>query len=386
MKSKRKINCGIITMHRVINYGSVLQALALQEALCFLGVNAKIIDYVYPESNSTLTNKTIICKLKELCALVLAKVGVKTNCSNNYFKRKSFELFRKRYLKTTKKEYSRNDLSLLEDLKFDIFVTGSDQVWNPKHMLNHTAFMLSFVKDNSRKYAFSASTATVLFQPSEIKVLMKYLSQYQAISVREHHTANRLEEISGKKVFTTCDPTLLLDEDQWLNYVDKTALKPCANYIFVYVLSYEINPYPYLIDLISEIRNTYKLPIIAMGDVDILKSHFDIKTITNASPSDFLNLIRNANLVITSSYHGTIFSLIFKRPFISLIQKNISNDSRAYSLLNRIGAHNHLVEIGSRIEVKNLLNEADYSTAIASFRKESINYINEHILSNINIV
>lgn len=383
MKSKTNISCGIITMHRVINYGSVLQALALQETLCLLGGNALIIDYVYPESNSASISKTVIRKVKEFCALILARIGIRTNCSNNYFKRKSFELFRKRYLKTTKKEYSRDDLALLKDLDFDVFITGSDQVWNPKHMLQHTAFLLSFVKNNSRKVAFSASSATVLFQPSEIKILTKYLSQYRSISVREQHTAKRLEEISGKKIFTTCDPTLLLDEKQWQNYIDNNALKPYDNYIFVYILSYEINPYPYLFDLISEIKNKYNLPIIAMGDVDALKSYFGIKCITYASPSDFLNIIRNANLVITSSYHGTIFSLIFKRPFISLIQKNISTDSRAYSLLNRIGAQKHLVEVGDKVEVENLMKNVDYSAAIASFRQESLNYISEHILFNI---
>ena len=259
-------------------------------------------------------------------------------------------------------------------------MTGSDQVWNPLHVKDDTSFLLPFVDKKATKLAYAASFATTEI-PSHLKEkYSELLSEYKAISVREKSGITLAESLTGKKAELVCDPTLLLSKEEWSNLANQVPQRIKEPYILAYILTYAYNPYPEIDNIINEIQNKLNLKLVILnGSIKDLKRKNSI-VIKDAGPLEFLNLIKNASFIITTSFHGTAFALNFEKPFYSIIKSFDNTDSRMLSLLEYVEAKDRAIIYDGHIS--NFQSTLDYShitSKIETFRNKSIDFLVQNL-------
>ena len=327
---------GILTMHKVINFGSALQAYATQKFVEKSGYESELIDYLYPIRRKKKTIK------QRLISLMPSRRN----------KRKKFQEFWNRYFKTSKQSFAAPELLTAESCKYDIYLTGSDQVWNPLLKDEVYPFMFNFI-DGGKKLSFAASFSSGYIEEKERREMYsKLLSQYQYISVREASGIPLVKELTGKDASHVCDPTFLLDNSEWEEINNSCTLSINEPYILIYILSYAYNPFPHVFDIIEKVRKELGYKVIFVdGSIKYTKKE-GYRNIRGCGPADFLYLVRNAAFVITTSFHGTAFAINFRRPLLSVIQPDLNKDSRMYSLLKMVGLESRAVVYNQPFEFK----------------------------------
>lgn len=335
---------GVITMHRVINYGSALQAYATQRIIEKLGYKCEIIDYQFPNEfqyqrgykYAQLTWKNKLAKFLRLKA--------------RWRKEDKFNKFYKHYLNLSQYHYSYNEIHNNPPI-YDIYMTGSDQVWNPTHTRGDDTFLLGFIPETKNKVSFSASFANKEIPKDYYKLYTKLLSQYQQISVRENNGKEIIKTLLNKEVTVTLDPTLMLNKEEWLNLI--TPIKKKFNkeqYILIYALNYAFDPSPYIYVLLKELQEKTGYVVYSFTKIP---SNFKIRNIhfvNEASPIEFLQIFSNASFIITSSFHGTAFAVNFGIPLISIINNTQIVDDRQSDLLKKLNLNKCIVKKGTPIK------------------------------------
>ena len=331
---------GIITMHKVLNYGSALQAYALQRVIEKMGYDVEIIDYIYPnEYHMQFVHRP--CALRRLISYAIEML--------RGFPRKrrikAFEEFYKENLKLSRTYYSKEELHN-NPPKYDVYMTGSDQVWNPKSIHEDPSFMLSFT-DSSNKVAFSASIAKCDIPANLKELYANELKKYKQIYVREEHGSEIVNNLIGIKPKVVLDPTLLLESNEWKELAKKSKIKFNKPYILIYVLEYSFNVYPYMYDLIKYIQQQKGMELVVLGMSIKHAGKLSNKVIMHdASVYDFVKLFTDASLVITDSFHGTAFSLNLNIPFYSVINNIEKSDSRIADLLTMVDEKSRIIKKG----------------------------------------
>ena len=331
---------GIITIHKINNYGSVFQAYALQKVCEDLGYKVEIIDYNYPNSFHT-TRKYASHEdsqpnepkwIKMLYAIDLIK------------QHKGIEAFVNKFQKLSSKQY--NDPSELNNdaPHYDIYITGSDQLWNPRYCNGDPAFLLHFAPDDALKISYAASIGANSI-PEELKPQYKeLLKRYTHISVRENSGVQVVNDVAGKEATVVLDPTLLLSRDQWnLIATPKRLFK--KKYILCYFLNYTFNAFPY-VDKLAEYmqkQTGYEIMRVARPPQRIGLPHTHYRV--DASPEDFLALVRDAEMVLTTSFHGTAFAVNYGKPVFTVVQNKDASDSRQVSLMCNLGLEDQILSI-----------------------------------------
>ena len=317
------IKIGIITMHRVLNCGSALQAYALQKSISDLGFKCEIIDYQYGVEKSR---------------------GLKNAIKHIIFaeRNKKFSDFYNAYFNCSQLQYFKETIKD-NPPDYDIYCTGSDQVWNPRFIENDTNFMLSFAPDCKPRFSYAASFTTGEIPKQYISLYKKYLSKYKFISVREQSGVQIIQQLLDRKADLVCDPTLLLDNNKWDIIANSQSFQQREKYILVYKLGYMFDSRREVYKITDKVQKELGYKVYYLnGKHDLFRNG---KKILNFGPSDFINYIKNSAFVITDSFHGTIFSAIYNRPFISVVtNKNIKSDNRISTLLSEIGGEKSLVE------------------------------------------
>lgn len=349
---------GILTMHKVLNYGSALQAYATQQILLQLGYKNELIDYIFPPKRK----KSLKAKVRDIL-------------KNEYKKERKFRSFWKSFFKCSPATFvSKNELNAI-DGQYDIYLTGSDQVWNPILNGNELPFMFDFIP-NGKKIAYAASFSKGVIPKERQVAYKKLLSQYNAISIRETSGVTLLNEIAGIQAAHVCDPTLLLNSNQWSEIESRSTLHIAQPYILAYILSYAYNPYPYIFSIISNIQKESGLHVVLLDGrlTDRFKKGYTV--INTAGPADFLHLIKNASFVITTSFHGTVFATNFRKPFVSVIQSNLSMDSRMYSFVKQVGLEAQAVvyNMPFHFESKDIYTK-EVEERIEKFRNDSLTFL-----------
>lgn len=331
---------GIITIHKINNYGSVFQAYALQKVCEDLGYKVEIIDYNYPNSFHTI--RTYASHedsqpnepkwIKILYAIDLIK------------QHKGIEAFVNKFQKLSSKQY--NDPSELNNdaPHYDIYITGSDQLWNPRFCNGDPAFLLHFAPDDALKISYAASIGANSI-PEELKPQYKeLLKRYTYISVRENSGVQVVNDVAGKEATVVLDPTLLLSRDQWnLIATPKRLFK--KKYILCYFLNYTFNAFPY-VDKLAEYmqkQTGYEIMRVARPPQRIGLPHTHYRV--DASPEDFLALVRDAEMVLTTSFHGTAFAVNYGKPVFTVVQNKDASDSRQVSLMCNLGLEAQILSI-----------------------------------------
>lgn len=347
---------GILTFHCAHNYGAVLQAYALQQYLLSNGHKVEIIDY---RPNYLVEPY----RVKLYWWRFLSKNPIE--CVKRFFG-ESFYYLPMRYIRYYSfNRFIKNKFLLSKPIKdnqipndYDVYVVGSDQVWNPKitHVFDDVYFArFNFDKGNKQYISYAASMGKSKLSDDEIKYLTDSFKLFDKISVRESVLVDMLQPITDKNIYHVLDPTLLVNSDFWNNL----AVKPFKSK--KYVLVYAITMDSIIMEKAKVIADCLNVEIVEITS-GIVKERGKYQT---ASPSHFLGAIKNAEYVITTSFHATIFSILFKIPFY-VIQMNSSENSRAASLLNMLGIKDRILLAN---EVVSLNKDIDWS-----FVEEKLEY------------
>lgn len=364
----------LITIFRVPNYGSVLQAFATIKLLEDFGYDCEVIDYEYPnewhyERGSKRYRKSSIKKtLLWLMGLIGIKKGIVQKQRLNRFISKCFNLTKKyKNLSTLEKE----DWSY-----YDLAVVGSDQVWNPKYLHGDKAFMLSFIPDNIRKVSIASSFATNSIPEELIQKYNEYLSKFSYLTTRERNGEDILKnvlKVQGK-VEIIPDPTLLIDSKTW---TDNMSVK-CAsnsNYLLLYYLKYSFDSAPYIFEVVKYLSNKYNLKILAIcgEQSNLLKNSLsNFKDCTGVTIEKFVSLFANARLVVTSSFHGTAFAVNYGKPLVSVIPS--SGDDRQESLLRMLGIEKCAVKKDTNLDdIDPFYDQISEQQMLCQLREHAIN-------------
>lgn len=340
---------GIITMHRVQNYGSVLQAYALEKFVSRLGYEAKVIDYIFPNKyHARPIRNNKVSLMEKLKFRLLYRVKIQ---------RRRFHDFITKYINTTDTVFRTREAISANPPIFDIYITGSDQVWNYESMNGDPTFFCDFAKSKPR-VSFASSFARDVISDKFKDSYASLLRGYEELGVRELSAVDIIRDLIGKHAEVVCDPTLLLSPAE---YDDLRSVKRINNgkpYILAYILDYAYNPYPTIISVIDKARKELGIDVIYLHANSINNYHLG-KSITDAGPKEFLQLISQASFVVTSSFHGVAFSLNFGIPFYA-ITPTVKQDDRIYSLLYKVGATSRAIPVGVSIKEQEFSYEMDY--------------------------
>lgn len=312
---------GILTMYYLSsNYGGLLQAFALTKYLNDHGYDAKQITYdFYSDAENLTKSRTQKHFAKRLWIKRFAKIVIMK--ANEYLhggvklqvkKRNICKQFRES-IPHTDKVYLANELQeTLND--FDVFLVGSDQVWNPAGY--HRGFFLKFVDGNQKiKMSYAASLSNEL----PVEGIVKYrdaLKDYTIISVREKSDVKVIQKLTDKSVRWVLDPVFLLTRDQWIEQCSGLYEKIEKPYIFCYFLGDSEKQR----ELAAEYGKEHNLIVVTIPYMQMIYRHCDrnfgdIK-LNEVSPNYFLDLIKNAEAIFTDSFHATAFSIIFGKQFV----------------------------------------------------------------------
>ncbi len=320
-----------ITFHGSHNYGSTLQAYALQvfvTELCL--VYGQELDYSILNLRTT-AQKEIYMITKPIISIKNVVKNIMTilyskQLTAKYYK---FENFISSNLRITNETYD-NEKELAEaNLDYDYYISGSDQIWNVRATDFLWSNFLSFVRKGKKlSYAASFGPLYINWELYDKDKCSNLLNFYDIISVREVGSHDQVNELTGKESEIHVDPTLLLTKGKWLElFGDKKYVE--SKYIFFYSLEPSSND----IRLVKQFSKKLGLPVV-VSKYSNRKDFFNpfIKKYASG-PIEFLNLINNAELVLSTSFHGTVFSLLFNVPFFAI---NGLADNRIGSLLKNV--------------------------------------------------
>lgn len=378
MGMQKKI--GIVTIHKVNNYGAELQAFALQQKLKDLGHLPEIIDFLYykhPRFKRTALAKPLVAlgfkkKLKEWVHPFLTRIKTLPYREALNTRQQRFEAFHQAYTSFSDAEYNSVDSLYETSWDYDLFMVGSDQVWNPYSNVSMKPYFLDFVPENARKVSY-ASSFGVSEIPGEAKeVYRKGLMSFDRLGVREARGVELVSEISGKKASHVVDPTLLLNQQDWVDYTNPQSIDE------PYLLMYVLTDSDYTTQLAKKVANALGLKIVRLCKSAAVQDKDDaILNMTDAGPAEYIDLFQKASFVITNSFHGTAFSVNFQKPFFTVLPRHKPNNSRQKGLLEAVGLSDRLFLEGADFPQKRDL-PVDFTRPIQrldQMRQHSLAYL-----------
>ena len=350
---------GLLTWHNYNNFGSALQSYALYKYINDNVAACRIINY----NKQKFSIKRII---KSLVLLLPSDSLCNSSADCKFIK------FRLKNIKQTKPVYNEKTLEK-ESKKFDILLSGSDQIWAPN--VFNPVYMLNFSK-NKKKVSYASSIGLNDIPKNLIKIYYSLLSDYSHISVREEQGVTLLKQKCNIDSTCVLDPTFLLSSNDWDCLQKDRKFK--ENYIFCYFLNKE-HTYTETVLKYAKLMN---LKIIAISArkydnqwVDILDSC--------GGPIDFLNYIKYANLVITDSFHGIAFSIIYNKNFYVFERfKNndiINQNSRIYNILKKLNLNTRILNVNTKEIVLENIDYSSVNKLLDKERKLSIDFINNSL-------
>lgn len=370
---------GVITIHKILNYGSALQAYALQYYMSkAANCRCEIIDYTFPNEYHIKNRKYSIGQLLKR-KLHFWKLRLKPSYNQM---RNSFAQFWEQEFNLSDKKYKSRSSIIKNPPKYDFLVTGSDQVWNTKSLSGDDVFMLAFCKDNTPRISYAASFGIKSIDTSYYLKFKNCLQKYQSISIREDSALEILKDMGVDRPATvTCDPTLLLSSDDYDKLAVKSKLRLDTQYILVYYLSYAFNPMPGILNTLNYVYDRLGYHVVFLNNI-VQGFKGSYSHISNVGPYDFIFLVKNASYIITSSFHGTAFSIIYRKPFKSISPR--LSDGRISELLRRVG-----LECNIQYADDNEVNWTDDKVYTGVFEQCFLKYVktSKHFIqSNLNVL
>ena len=354
---------GTVTVHHAHNYGAMLQAYALQQELIELGYETELVDY--DEINSKLFVKLNNKSIKDIISWIFYNLRTLIHYKEMKMAFNRFENFYEIYFYKSKKfnDYNDIDVSYL-----DMLLVGSDQVWCFKQGGNRPFFQLKFNNDIMKASYEASMGGFFCLSDEQKKDFSSSLQGFKRFSVRERETGeyikNVIEDISYE---VSLDPVFLLNRERWMNLSNDSFQYELPD---KYILCYELIRGDGTKECIEKLKKKYDLPVVVLHANIYSAIKGDIN-IYDAGPLEMIYLINHSEVVVTSSFHGTVFSIVFDKPFYSILTKH--GPGRISEMLNNMRLSDRIFKLGSDV---NLDCDFKYSTKILDIEKEqSINYL-----------
>ena len=380
---------GIITIEHIGNYGAELQCYATQKVLQSFGFDAEVIDYCYYKDyrykDSKMSEPFVSMTLKDRLSYVLKYRIVNRLIDNVLFlfnsnisrRNNRFSTFHAENTKMSKRYMSMPELYEAK-MDYDVFVTGSDQVWNPSAQSSIEPYFLTFAPEGAKKISYAASFGVSEIDSNLRERYKEYLSKFDNISVRERNACDMVKQLVDKDTEWVLDPTLLLNKDEWLKVA-----KQYDNIPERYVLVYTLFDSPAIFNLAKRIAQEKGISVLRIAKRAYMVNKIDgIRNILDAGPAEFVSIIAGADYVVTDSFHGTAFSVNFGIPFSVIVSSKKKNNSRMESLLNVAGLSERMVyeEDVSSVIYNDSIDFKEIENHIKKARVTSMNFFKKALL------
>jgi len=375
------VKIGVITFHNACNYGAVCQAYSLLSTLKRIDdVEASIIDYrcpkieiAYSPTKFLKTKGSILRRFKNIVTGLLRFRA--TTKRNELFRETREKLF------CSDSVVTKSDLDVIEE-KYDLFIAGSDQIWNLKISGNDMTYFLNFVESSEKKFSYAVSTGGEMFNDFEDEI-KAYLNNFSIISTREKTTAEYIKKlVPNTKVEVNIDPVFLSGKKFWEDFAHGSTSS--EGHILFFVMGYS-NSIDRLIPLAKNIAGLYNSELLFLSDYERWYKYRYMTHIGVASPESFVGYIQNAKYVITNSFHATALCIILHVSFY--VDMQTARNERIKNLLSMFNLEKRGID-----EVYQLQEITDISSdqweaidvIIKSEQERSLSYFNT-IISQTNI-
>jgi len=369
------------------DYGGMLQAYALFRTIKKLGYSPEAInigaisnDIKFRKIMYFIMNFHDFSVVSEKSQVVLKKIIKIFNRELYLNLEKRYSAFVKFYKEKFVVSEKYNNWSSLSSAcrKYSAVIVGSDQLWLPSNIAGDF-YTLAFVPDDVKKISYATSFGVSKMPKKQKKKVSRFLNRIDFISAREETGKEIIKEHTGKDVPLVCDPALLLSVEEWNQECSKGKIIK-DRYIFCYFMGNN----PWQRDFVKKLKTITGFKIVSLLHLDQYIKYDEFyadETPYNISPADFINLVKNAEYICTDSFHGTLFSSIYKKKFFTFIRfsekATLSTNSRIFTLLRKIGAEDRLVLENYNIEnlVNSDINYDVVNSNIIRFRNESLEYL-----------
>jgi hypothetical protein len=361
---------GIVTMPRAISYGAILQSYALHRTIAEMGYECELIDYVYPNEFHFGSSFQARAAWKKRLRSLVRFLCLTKKLDDSRIRR--FDDFRKKHIALTDRAFGSIEELLADPPLYDAYVTGSDQVWNPKFVLDDPCFFLQFAPKDRTRVAYAASFAVSQIPIGFHEKYRKYIDDIDFLSVREDSGVALVKKLTGRSCDLVLDPIFLVDEKGW----DEVSVP--FSYQMPYLVCYCLGTSRYVRSLCQHIATIKGYSIVHIWPQPYERFKTSVHSIYDAGPSEFVGILQNASFVVTNSYHGTAFAANFGKPFFS-VRHDFSLDSRQSSLLRLLRVEERGLELGDPFPSEEQLEmEFDWVEAIlAEKRRKSISYLRD---------
>lgn len=349
---------GIITCGLEPNYGACLQALATQHVISQYGYDAELINYSF---------------MDEKCYSPFHQKSFRSFVSASLFYplrkslHKAFADFRK-----TNMKYSLTPLHTPGDFQkvcgdYDAFLVGSDQVWNPDLGIDTDITLLRFYEEGPRRISYASSFGVSTIDEQLKPIYRDALSKFASISTREATGKQLVKSLNGKDSVVSLDPTMLLTASEWQQYEQDSGITE------PYVLIYDMRHSSVFFEVAKQLAEQKNAKVLALSRIMIQDKK--IRTLRGISPGQFLSLIKNAEAVVTDSFHGTIFSITYQKEFYSYCSRQgMKIGSRITNVLSSLALTERLIHDGAEPHFSPL-NYGDVTARLDQMRTVSLNYL-----------
>lgn len=370
---------GIITYHGAYNYGSFLQAYALQQTILErYALDCRVINYRKQQQKEFYAIKKKNNSIKNILKNIVSYPYWKKLEKRNYL----FELMINNELRITKEYGNKEELE--DDLsKYTCIISGSDQIWNTG-ILDFDDIYLLNLNDSFIKVAYAASMGSFpKLNKNRMDLFRKCLKTYRKVSVREQTAQELLSPLCERKIEICADPTLLINCSIYdllikTEYLNERLPKENTDYLFFYSICYNQE----MIDRVIAFSRKIDLPVymVFTGSIQILKAKSKgVNVIMDASVSDFLYLIKHAKYVCSSSFHGTVFSLIYKKQFFVINEYKDGHylvDARMKQLLEEVSLEKQMIN-DSFLSAIDKIDYKKVQLSIDKYIKKSFEFLDE---------
>ncbi len=375
---------GIITIVRVNNYGAELQAYALQCKLNKMGYDAELIDYLYYIHPDYKKEKNAVPQYAKHYPLVKRVKGILfpiVDTVKSYMNKAICEKRKARFVAFHETNtcfscrYDRLSALYNNPPKYDVYCVGSDQVWNPFSYTSLDPYFLTFAPKCAVKFSYASSFGVSKLPAMSTEYYKQKLQNIKYISVREKTAVNIIKTVTGQEAVAVADPTLLLDEQEWSEVLNDSMV-PQEKYILLYVLKES----SYITEMALNVAKEKGLKVVRIcrGAYRQDSKNSPILNIMDVGPAEFLALFKKATMVMTNSFHGTVFSILFNKDFYTIVSRNADNNSRQIDLLSTLGIDR--IKYTDTQFTENLPIEWDIINGrVEKYRRESIDYLQKVI-------
>lgn len=382
--NNKKIGCVIAYRKGHTNYGTSLVGYALIKKLQMMGYEVEVINYVKKLTlmqkmewmvnavrcgmGSVITGRMKGKKDMQKNVSYAANIKVRTEAVEAYKERKFIPLF---------KNYVGYDALHEGSKNYDAVVVGSDQVWTPLS-LPTKFFNLLFVDDAVRKVAYASSFGVSSIPGFQHKATGAFLDRFHAIGVREQSGKKMVDTLSHQTATVVADPTLLLDANEWSEEIKDSKINMNEPYIFCYFLGTNMEAR----EAANELKAKTGLKIVTLRHMDEYvpeDESFGDYAPYDVDPNGFLAYIKNAEYVLTDSFHCSAFSMQFHKQFMTFYRfaqgSATGRNSRIDSLFNVLGVNKEHIYAGDVMKVETQLDWDSIDANLKKLREKSVDFL-----------